>query len=41
MTSKSAGAFGSKSARFNQNGIHPNMLYTGRMPYDSEMGHMI
>lgn len=34
--SKSALAFGSKSDRFNQNGVHPNMLYTGRMPYDTE-----
>lgn len=31
----SARAFGSKSARFNQNGVHPNMFHTGRMPYDT------
>lgn len=35
MTSMSARPFGSKSARFTQNGVHPNMLYRGRMPYDS------
>lgn len=35
--SKSARAFGSQSARFNQNGVHPNMLSHGRMPYDSEI----
>jgi hypothetical protein len=29
-------AFGSQSARFNLNGIHPNLLSTGKMPYDSK-----
>jgi hypothetical protein len=29
-------AFGSQSARFNLNGIHPNLLSTGKMPYDTK-----
>lgn len=29
-------AFGSQSARFNLNGIHPNLLNTGKMPYDTK-----
>ena len=28
-------AFGCQSKRFNLNGIHPNLLSNGRMPYDS------
>lgn len=30
-------AFGSQSKRFNLNGIHPNLLVNGRMPYDSSI----
>lgn len=30
-------AFGTKSDRFNQNGLHPNLLVNGRMPYDSSV----
>lgn len=26
--------FGSQSVRFSGNGLHPNLLTTGRMPYD-------
>jgi hypothetical protein len=29
-------AFGSQSSRFNTLGVHPNLLATGRMPYESE-----
>jgi hypothetical protein len=29
-------AFGSQSARFNLNGIHPNLLTNGHMPYDTK-----
>jgi hypothetical protein len=27
-------AFGSQSARFSLNGLHPNLMTTGKMPYD-------
>lgn len=30
-------AFGTQSKRFNLNGIHPNLLVNGRMPYDSSI----
>lgn len=29
--------FGSDSARFTTVGVHPNLLATGRMPYDSQL----
>lgn len=38
MSGKPTGgvAFGSQSARFSLSGIHPNLLATGKMPYDQK-----